>query len=112
LPETKDRILATQVKASWLWKSPPKDFNAGNRLIMEAMLAVFAVNYSASVQATMHEMAEAAFAACPEISRISMALPNKHYLLANLKPFGLENPNVTFVPTDEPHGQIEAIFER
>jgi urate oxidase len=65
-----------------------------------------------SVQATMYEMAAAAFAARPEIRRVSLALPNKHYLLANLKPFGLENPNVTFVPTDEPHGQIEAVFDR
>lgn len=112
LPETKDRILATQVKATWRWKTLPKDFNAANRLILDAMLSVFAVNYSASVQATMHEMSEAAFKACPEIDRMTMALPNKHYLLANLKPFGLDNPNVTFVPTDEPHGQIEATFER
>ncbi|CAN5482294.1 hypothetical protein BH18VER1_BH18VER1_18090 [soil metagenome] len=31
-------------------------------------------------------------------------MPNKHCLLINLKPFGLENNNELFVPTDEPHG--------
>jgi urate oxidase len=112
LPETNDRILATRVRALWRYKAMPPDFNATSDAILDAMLRVFAGNFSASVQATMKDMAEAAFQAAPEISRISLALPNKHYLLANLKPFGLENPNVTFVPTDEPHGQIEAVFER
>ena len=39
-------------------------------------------------------------------------MPNKHYLLINLSPFGLENKNEIFVPTDEPHGQIEASVTR
>ena len=112
LQETADRILATNVRATWRFKGTPADFNAANRSILDAMLEVFAVNYSPSVQATIHEMAEAALAACPQITRVELALPNKHYLPANLKPFGLENPNVTFVPTDEPHGQIEAVIER
>lgn len=112
LPETADRILATKVRATWSFGALPVDFNTANDAILQAMLRVFAVNYSASVQATMSEMAAAAFAARPEIRRVTLALPNKHYLLANLKPFGLENPNVTFVPTDEPHGQIEASFAR
>jgi urate oxidase len=112
LPETNDRILATTVRASWIFKTAPQDFNVANHQAVQAMLRVFASNYSASVQATAHQMASAIFAACPEIRRVSLALPNKHYLLANLKPFGLENPNVTFVPTDEPHGQIEAVFDR
>jgi urate oxidase len=112
IPETTDRMLATQLRAGWTFGTLPGDFNAAGEAILQAMLKVFAVNYSVSVQATMHEMAAAAFAARPEIRRVSLALPNKHYLLANLKPFGLENPNVTFVPTDEPHGQIEAVFDR
>jgi urate oxidase len=32
--------------------------------------------------------------------------------LINLKPFGLENDNEVFVPTDEPHGQIEGSVVR
>ena len=112
LPETSDRILATRVRAVWKFSAAPADFNAANEAILNAMLDVFAVTYSPSVQATIHDMAAAAFSACPQISRIALALPNKHYLLANLKPFGMENSNVTFVPTDEPHGQIEAVIER
>jgi urate oxidase len=50
--------------------------------------------------------------ACPEIARVDMKMPNKHCLLINLKPFGLENDNEVFVPTDEPHGQIEGCVVR
>jgi len=112
LPETADRILAMNARMAWTYGAPPPDFNAAGAGVLEAMLRVFAQNYSPSVQATLYDMAGAAFAACPQVRRVTLALPNKHYLLANLKPFGLENPNVTFVPTDEPHGQIEAIIDR
>jgi urate oxidase len=30
----------------------------------------------------------------------------------NLAPFGLQNPNEIFVPTDEPQGQIEGTVSR
>lgn len=112
LKETSDRILATQVRAGWRFGAIPADFNEANAAVLNAMLDVFATKYSPSVQATIHDMAEAALAACPQVARVSLSLPNRHYLLADLKPFGLENPNVTFVPIDEPHGQIEAVFER
>jgi urate oxidase len=39
-------------------------------------------------------------------------MPNLHHLLAELSPFGLDNPNHIFVPIDEPHGTIEATVER
>jgi urate oxidase len=112
LAETSDRVLATSVQAGWNYGALPADFNAANAAIIEAMLRVFAENFSPSVQATLHEMAGAALKACGEIRRVSLSLPNKHYLLANLKPFGCDNANVTFVPTDEPHGRIEAVFDR
>jgi len=76
------------------------------------MLAAFAHNYSPSAQASVFEMGRAALAACREISRVDMAMPNKHCLLINLKPFGLENNNEVFVPIDEPQGQIEGSVAR
>jgi urate oxidase len=39
-------------------------------------------------------------------------MPNKHCLLINLEPFGLENKNEVFVPIDEPHGDIYATVTR
>jgi urate oxidase len=112
LPETNDRILATEIRARWTWKTPPENFNATNAAVLDSMLRVFALEFSPSVQTTLFAMASAALSAFPGISRVSLALPNKHYLRANLLPFDLENPNVTFVPTDEPYGLIEAVVAR
>ena len=58
------------------------------------------------------EATRALKAACPEVARLDLAMPNKHCLLINLAPFGLENDNEVFVPTDEPHGQIEVTVAR
>ncbi|EEF59469.1 factor-independent urate hydroxylase [Pedosphaera parvula] len=112
LPETKDRIMATSLEASWTFQKSPKLYGEANRKILNEMLAIFANNYSPSVQTTLYQMAEAALKAVPEISRVTLKMPNKHYLLINLKPFGLENNNEVFVPTEEPHGQIEATVTR
>lgn len=113
LPETGDRILATSLTASWMWQSEPTTgYPAANRAILAAMLEPFAQNYSPSVQTTLFQMGEAVLAACPQISLVRLAMPNKHYLPINLAPFGLPNRNEVFLPTDEPHGQIEATIGR
>jgi urate oxidase len=112
LPETDDRICATKLKATWTFAKAPKSFAVTNEKILAALLAVFAKNYSPSVQVTLFEMGEAALTVAKEVSQIHLAMPNKHCLLINLKPFGLENKNELFVPTDEPHGQIEGTVAR
>jgi urate oxidase len=112
LPPTKERIMATKLKATWTYDGRPARYSATNSAILEAMLAVFAQNYSPSVQVTLFQMGEAALHAAPEISKVSLVMPNKHCLLVNLAPFGLDNPNEIFVPTDEPHGQIEGTVSR
>jgi urate oxidase len=112
LPETSDRICATKLKATWTFEKKPKSYAATNGKILDAMLATFAKNFSPSVQVTLFQMGEAALKVAKEISKISIAMPNKHCLLINLKPFGLENKNELFVPTDEPHGQIEGTVAR
>jgi urate oxidase len=112
LPETRDRIMATRLKATWTYKRTPKKYSETNRRILDAMLAVFAENFSPSVQVTLFQMGEAALRIAPEISKVHLAMPNQHCLLVNLKPFGLENENELFVPTTEPHGQIEGTVAR
>jgi urate oxidase len=112
LRETSDRIFATKLKATWTYTKKPKSYSVTNGKILDAMLAIFAKNFSPSVQMTLFQMGEAALKAAPEISKIHIAMPNKHCLLINLKPFGLENKNELFVPTDEPHGQIEGTVAR
>ena len=111
LPDTDDRILATSIAATWTYRSPGVDFGA-RRQIRSALLDAFARHDSRSVQHTLHAMAEAALAACADITTITLTLPNRHHLLVNLEPFGLDNPNEVFVATDQPYGLIEATVSR
>lgn len=112
LPETSDRILATKLKAVWTYAQKPQAYSATNAAILAAMLDVFATQPSASVQATLFQMGAAALKSAPEISKITLVMPNQHCLLVNLAPFGMENKNELFVPTEEPHGVIEGTVER
>jgi urate oxidase len=112
LPETRDRIAATSMNASWLWATTPADYAASNEQILQTMLQVFVTTYSAGVQDSLYRMAEAALNVIPEIAQISLACPNKHYLPLDLSRFGVSADNMVFTPTDEPHGQIECVVAR
>jgi urate oxidase len=112
LPETDDRILSTSMDATWTFASRSANFALVNASIPPVLLEVFAREFSPSVQNTLFLMGTAALAAAPAITTISLAMPNKHYLPINLQPFGLPNANEIFLPTDEPHGQIEATLGR
>jgi urate oxidase len=46
------------------------------------------------------------------VDAITLTLPNRHHLVVDLKPFGLDNPNEIFVATDQPYGLIEATITR
>jgi urate oxidase len=111
LPETDDRILATSMTASWLYRADAADYAARER-IRAALVETFAAHDSRSVQHTLYAMAEAALAACADAIEITITLPNRHHLLVDLQPFGLDNPNQIFVATDQPFGVIEATVRR
>ena len=55
---------------------------------------------------------EAALAACPELLEIDLTMPNRHHLLVDLTPFGLENRQEIFLATSEPHGLIRGTVAR
>jgi len=112
LPDTTDRIAATAMDATWTWVGAPADTTATNARVLDILIEVFGTTYSAGVQDSMYRMGEAVLAAIPEIAEIGFAMPNKHYIPINLTSFGLENPGTVFLPTDEPHGQIEATIGR
>lgn len=112
LPDATDRIAATAMDALWTWSAEPADYEASNAGLLDTLIATFGDSYSFGIQDSMYRMGEAALAAVPEIAQIRFAMPNKHYIPIDLKPFGLENPDTVFLPTDEPHGQIEAIIGR
>ena len=116
LPETKDRLFGTVLKAEWPYTARAIgegiDFNKVRRHLREAMLSTFAKHNSLSVQHTLFAMGEAALAHTDIIDEVYMLMPNKHNLLVDLSRFGSDNPNHIFVPTDEPHGTIEATVRR
>jgi urate oxidase len=88
------------------------DFDVVRKNLRETMLRTFANHDSKSVQQTLYAMAESALEAVFEIDEIEITMPNKHCLLVDLSRFGQDNPNEIFVPTDEPHGYIEARIRR
>ena len=114
LPETDDRLLGTAVSANWCYRDPGSvtAFERARHVIRESMLRVFAEHHSRSVQETLFAMGEAALDACPDIDAVDLSMPNRHAFLVDLSRFGQDNPNQIFVPTDEPHGSIEARVQR
>jgi urate oxidase len=111
LLDTEDRILATSMTATWTYRSGTTGF-AMREDIRSALVETFAGHMSKSVQHTLYAMGEAALAACANITEITLTMPNRHHLLVDLKPFGLDNPNEVFVATAEPFGLIEATIRR
>lgn len=107
-----DRIFGTRATIQWDYISPAHKFSEVRDRIIAALLKEFAAHHSMSVQHTLFDMGKAALAAAPEIARIHLTMPNLHHLLADLTPFGQDNPNHIFIPIDEPHGYIEATIER
>jgi urate oxidase len=107
-----DRIFGTRATVTWDYESAAQDFANIRTKVVATLLKEFAAHHSMSVQHTLFDMGNAALAAAPEIARIHLTMPNLHHILADLSPFGLDNPNHIFVPVDAPFGYIEATIER
>ena len=116
LAPTTDRILATRLCATWRFGGADHalaaDFGAAADAIRASLLRVFATTYSYSVQDSLYRMGEAALASAPDITEITLAMPNVHYLAIDLSAFGRDAQGRLFLPTDEPDGQIEATLRR
>jgi urate oxidase len=112
LADADDRILATELSATWIYDSPKVDFSAKRVSVMNALVARFTDHYSRSVQETLYFMGEAALTACPEATQITLKMPNKHHVRFDLSPFGRENDNEVFVVTNEPFGYITGTVAR
>lgn len=113
LKETSDRILATAIEATWLYKGE-KDIAFGPcwHGIRQTILETFAEHDSRSVQHTLYAIGETVLKTHQQIAEIRLSMPNKHCLLVDLAPFGLANNNEIFLPVDEPYGLIEAKLQR
>ncbi|XP_040991569.1 uricase-2 isozyme 2 [Juglans microcarpa x Juglans regia] len=129
LPETRERILATEVTASWrysyesLSSIPQKPYYFTDRYldVKKVLVETFYGPpkqgvYSPSVQNTLHHMAKSVLNRFLDISSVQLKMPNIHFLPVNLKNKDDEtivkfNDDV-YLPTDEPHGSIEASLSR
>ena len=116
LPETTDRILATDVTARWRFNpaldASTFDFNRNYDDVRRLLLEGFAEKYSHALQQTLFDMGTKVLEAHAEIDEIRFSMPNKHHFLVDLAPFGLDNPNEVFFAADRPYGLIEATVVR
>ncbi len=107
LKEDRDRILATVIRADWLYRGAA-DFESTWHGVRQTLLETFAEHDSESLQQTLYAMGEAALQKFASLREIHLSLPNKHFNLVDLSAFRMDNPKEIFLPTDEPHGLIEA----
>ncbi|HSN37292.1 MAG TPA: urate oxidase, partial [Arthrobacter sp.] len=116
LPETAERILATDVSARWRFRTGTDfgslDFNKSYGDVKALLLEAFTEKYSHALQQTLFDMGAKVLEAHGEIDEIRFSMPNKHHFLVDLSPFGLDNPNEVFFAADRPYGLIEAAVQR
>jgi urate oxidase len=117
MAETTERMLATEVSASWRYRAAAVDraavdwagvdwANAHERATA-ALLTEFASTYRYSLQQTRYAIGERILAEVPETCEVRLALPNKHHFLVDPGPFGLGNENEVYYAADRPYGLIE-----
>jgi urate oxidase len=110
LPETKNRILATAVNASWRFRPEAvAGTDWGNAFVVarQTVLDTFAGTYTYSLQQMLYAIGGAVLTAVPEVCEVRLELPNKHHFAVDLSPFGLENDREVYVAADRPYGLIE-----
>lgn len=107
LADTSDRMLATEVTASWRFRAASADFAEVHRVAVDALLSTFAGTYSYSLQQTLYAIGERIVDTVPQLCEVRLSLPNKHHFLVDLSPFGLANDNEVYVAADRPYGLIE-----
>jgi urate oxidase len=113
LKETDDRIMATRVTTAWTYETGSDvDFDASYTAVRATFLETMADHHSVSVQASIWIVGKAILERHPEVTEISMSLPNLHHWTVDLSPFGIENDREVYISTREPHGLIEATIRR
>ena len=112
LPEATDRILATSLTARWRYAETDVAWGEAFGQVRQILLERFAVVHSRALQQTLWEMGSAVLAARDDIAEIRLSAPNKHHFLADLSPFGLDNPGEVFHADDRPYGLIQCSVVR
>jgi urate oxidase len=108
LPEMSDRLLGTEATIKWTYSGREAPFMQLRPKIVETLLAAFADHESQSVHHTLYAMGHQVLDSIPEVVDIKIVLMDRNCVLVDLTPFGQDNPNEVFVPTEEPLGYVEA----
>ena len=108
----RNRILSTAIRANWLYPGEDVEFGPVWHGVRQVLLETFAEHKSESLQHTLYAMGEAVLNNFDNVREIHLSLPNKHFNLVDLAPLGMDNPGAVFLPTDEPHGLIEATLRK
>jgi urate oxidase len=112
LPETEDRILATDITTRWRYNTADVDYDATYDSVKNIIMNKFCEGYSRGLQQTLYQMAEAVISEHDTIDEIKFSCPNKHHFLSDLSFCGLDNPGEVFYAADRPYGLIEATIQR
>jgi len=115
LAETHDRILATSLNAGWRYDPGgphPAPWDEAYAQIRQVLVERFAEVHSLALQQTLFEMGQAVLQARDDVAEIRLSAPNRHHFLADLAPFGLDNPGEVFHAADRPYGLIQCAVQR
>eukprot|EP00877_Chromochloris_zofingiensis_P008318 jgi/Chrzof1/373/Cz01g13160.t1 len=115
LKETRERMMATSMTATWKYAAQPLDYDAAYSAVRDALLdGVFGAPkggvYSPSVQYTLYQMASLAMERVPQVESVFLNMPNLHFLPCS--PPGSKFEDDVYIATSEPHGDIEAVVTR
>ncbi|KAH9925498.1 uricase [Fomitopsis serialis] len=140
LGEVNDRILSTSIDLEYVYRPfavpalkddlllalevAGEDAQAGTAWEADTVadsarkitLETFAIDESASVQATLYKMAQKIISTNKFVDQVSYSLPNKHYVPVDMKYIGIDNQTPSeaevFVPLTAPSGLISATISR
>ncbi|OSX59142.1 hypothetical protein POSPLADRAFT_1041273 [Postia placenta MAD-698-R-SB12] len=140
LVEVNDRIFSTSIDLSYVYKpfavpapsdekklvvdltgkhaeaGTPWDGEKVAHSARKITLETFALDESASVQATLYKMAQQIVAENPYVESVTYKLPNKHYVPVDMRYIGIDNLTPAaaevFVPIAAPSGLISATISR
>ena len=112
LAETSDRILATSLTVRWRYHPWPQSWDLAHAQIRQILLERYAEVHSLALQQTLWAMGQAVLEARDDVAEIRLSAPNLHHVLADLAPFGLDNPGEVFHATDRPYGLIQCAVQR
>jgi len=123
LPDMKDRLFSTVVTADWTYNSMVGlDFDKAFDTVQATILDVFAGPadkgiFSPSVQLTQYQTESEVLKKVPQIAKMTILMPNKHYFKFDFNKFaipGIQGPGSGEVlhPVDKPSGTILSTVTR